>query len=816
MALLHWRKFLFFEEQYIDNSELSQLISLEQAKNAQSLVPVRLSCSSSGRGSILLGDVDGYVYIVNKFLKVNSFRANQKTTSHVKQVPKSSIIITCGSDQEGINPIVKLWDPDKPDRLNQPTCLRVIRSNTGFIKPSRVTCIECNDNLTLLVIGYEDGSIVVVNGDVTKQRKSQLGRPIRISESPITGIVVRSDAKHSQTTSKETAAFVTTAKEIYHINLGEKSFSKTLLDQIGCQPECCCLSPAGDGRALTENLLAVGRDNAIYFYQVDGRGPCLAFEGEKLIIHQLKSYLVIVSRQVPSKNDLVTSRTRKPPAISQDNQLNLNIYDLKNKYIAHSSTIPAIQQIVPEWGHLFLICSNGKLLVLREKDSQTKLEILLRKDQFSLVIDLAKDQQYDEDALSDIFKHYGDSLFKRGDYDGAVQQYIRTIGRCEPSYVIKKYLDCRRTSSLTVYLEALHKKGNASRDHTILLLICYSKLRDDEKLKQFVEENDIKMSVDMAIKVLRDAGYDEFANYLSGKYLKREQTLFKKVEDQKDEAVLEKYLYDWRNEKDDLLRSMLADEIRNFLASLNDKFSTDRALILCRSNRFDEGLVQLFSKAGYYHLVLQYYIDQGDSLKIIKTCEELGPKDPKLYMPALLHYAKTGDERLCQLLKAIEHRKIISPMVVIKVLLDSKLATLGSVKDYLIRFISKLHDRCLDNENAIDQYKDDTEVVRKKIEDFDNHQTVFKPSKCSACQGILDLPSVHFLCSHSYHENCFYNYSAENDECPICIGMNKKLLDEIGSHEISRSIPKDWREQISMQDDAFNNVAKLFGYGLFN
>lgn len=813
MALLHWRKFLFFDEQFIENSELSQLINQEPQKEGQPLASVKLSCSSSGHGNILLGDEDGYVYIVNKTLKVNSFKANQKTTSHVKQVPKSSVFITCGADQDGVNPLVKLWDPDKPDRLNQPSCLRLIRSNTGFIKPSRVTCIECNDNLTLLVIGYEDGSIVLLHGDITKQRKSQSGRPIKISDYPITGIVLRTDIKPSQQTSREAYAFVTTEREIFHLNLGNKTFSKVKLDQIGCEPKCCCLAPGADGRTFSCSLLAVGRDNAVYFYQVDGRGPCLAFEGEKLVLQQFKSYLVIVSRDLPEKRNLVSSRVRKPPNATCENHVNLNIYDLKNKYIAHSSTLPEVDTIVVEWGYLFILCSNGKLMVLREKDNQTKLEILFRKDQFSLVIEFAKDQHYDEDALCDIFKHYGDSLFKRGDYDGAIQQYIRTIGRSEPSYVIKKYLDSQRTGSLIVYLEALHKKGHANRDHTILLLICYSKLRDDEKLKQFVEENDIKMNVEMAVKVLRDAGYDEFANYLAGKYLKREKILMKRIEDNREEAILEKHLYDWKNEKDDLLRNMQTDEIKKFLESSNDKFSSDRALILCRSNRFDEGLVQLFAHTGHNHLVLQYYIDQGDSLKIIKTCEELGPDDSQLYMPALIHYSKTGDERLSQLLKSIEHRKIIPPMVVIKVLLDSKLANLGSVKEYLLRFIDKLHDRCLDNENAIDQYKDDTEVVRKKIEDFENHQTVFKPSKCAACQGILDLPSVHFLCSHSYHENCFNNYSAENDECPICISTNRELLTEIGSHETSRSIPEDWQK--TMSDDAFNNVARLFGYGLF-
>lgn len=948
MALLHWRKFVFFDEEYVVNTELNQLVSLDEPidikDSGKPFVTVKLSCSSSGRGSILLGDTNGYVYIINRYLKVNSFKANQKYTSHVKQVPKLSIFITCGSDQDGVNPVIKLWDPEKTDRLNQPTCIRLIRANSGFIKPSPVTCIECNDLLTLMAIGYEDGSIVIFHGDVTKQRRSKFGRPIKISDRPITGIVIRGELKKSQsssstggylnttTTQVETTAFIATDEGIYFANLSEKSFSKVQLDQLGCQPKCCCLLPGAEGKVTSENLFAVGRDNAVYFYQIEGRGPCLAFEGEKLNLYKLKNYLVIVSRDSVTKNDTNLLRTRRSQfdkdGESATRKVNLNIYDIKNKYIAHSSVVPDIQEIISEWGQLFIICSNGQVIILREKDTQTKLEILFKKNQFSLVIDIAKSHQYNEDALTDIFKHYGDHLYHKGDYEGAILQYIKTIGRSEPSYVIKKFLDSKRISNLTVYLEALHKKSQASQDHTKLLLNCYSKLRNDQQLKQFIEsyeEGNIKFDVEIAIEVLREAGFYEFAIYLAKKHQKHEffyriqmddlnnsetaleymdgmtdpgemalylkkygrvmlkeapektismikticqrsretssnqlqrantftldhlnimrqiypeeffhifvnfndlfvQLLEQLVDGETDFAtkavhnlLLELYLNAWRKEKDDLMRTLHSAKIKKLLSLPSEKFDLDQALILCRNNRYDEGLIDLYARAKLYHLVLQYHIDQDDSLKIIKTCEQFGSEDPNLYMPALIHYSKTGDERLSQLLKAIEHHKLISPMVVIKILLESKRTNLGSVKEYLLRFLSKLHDKHLDNETAIYRYKDDTEVVRQRIEEFENHQTVFKPSKCSACQSILDLPSVHFLCSHSYHQNCFHNYSAENDECPICIKDNKELLDEIGSHETSKATMNILEKQFSApSDDKFNSLAKLFGYGLFN
>jgi len=50
---------------------------------------------------------------------------------------------------------------------------------------------------------------------------------------------------------------------------------------------------------------------------------------------------------------------------------------------------------------------------------------------------LAKSQSYD-DGLIDIFTQYGDHLYTKNDYDGAIAQYILTIGKLEPSYVIRK------------------------------------------------------------------------------------------------------------------------------------------------------------------------------------------------------------------------------------------------------------------------------------------------------------------------------------------------------------------------------------------
>ena len=112
-----------------------------------------------------------------------------------------------------------------------------------------------------------------------------------------------------------------------------------------------------------------------------------------------------------------------------------------------------------------------------------------------------------------------------------MEQYLKTIGRLEPSYVIKRvssaepnrlkliqeshktildrsvisfisllkrkwqFLDAQRINQLTAYLQELHKQGLASEDHTTLLLNCYTKLKDTERLDQFLNVSATKNSV---------------------------------------------------------------------------------------------------------------------------------------------------------------------------------------------------------------------------------------------------------------------------------------------------------------------------------
>jgi hypothetical protein len=137
---------------------------------------------------------------------------------------------------------------------------------------------------------------------------------------------------------------------------------------------------------------------------------------------------------------------------------------------------------------------------------ESKLDIVFKKNLYTITINLVQSQQDDPASTAEALWKYGDHLYGKQEYDEAMSQYIHNIGHLEPSYVIPKFLDAKGIYNLKNYLEKLHDRGLASKDHTTLLLNCYTKLKDVKKLNHFINEDavgEIKFDVETAIRVCR-------------------------------------------------------------------------------------------------------------------------------------------------------------------------------------------------------------------------------------------------------------------------------------------------------------------------
>jgi len=110
-------------------------------------------------------------------------------------------------------------------------------------------------------------------------------------------------------------------------------------------------------------------------------------------------------------------------------------------------------------------------------------------------------------------------------------------------------------------------------------------------------------------------------------------------------------------------------------------------------------------------------------------------------------------------------------------------------------------------------YSDETEKMRNEINELRTNAKIISQLKCTVCQSQLDLPAVHFLCNHSFHQRCL----GDNErECPVCAPMNRKIL------EIKKSLAENagqhdqFFKQLENASDGFSIVSEYFGRGIFN
>ncbi|XP_058865560.1 vacuolar protein sorting-associated protein 11 homolog [Acipenser ruthenus] len=894
-AFLQWRRFVFFDKETVkDPGDAGKGFTL----------PAGISACDSGRGHIVLGDMEGQIWFLTRSMQPTPFQAYKLRVTHLFQLKQHSILVSVGQDEQGINPLVKVWNLDKRDSGN-PLCTRIFSAIPGN-KPTEVSCLSVHENLNFMAIGFTDGSVVLTKGDITRDRHSKT-LTLHEGTCPITGLAFRQSGKI-------TNLFIATLEKVLCYTLSLKEYPRVELDTHGCALRCTALTdPSQDSQFI------VAGDECVYLYQPDERGPCFGFEGQKLLVHWYRGYLLLLTRdcKTPNKSEF-GSREASP----SEKQL-LTVYDLDNKFIAYSAAFDDVIDVLAEWGSLYILTRDRRLCVLQEKDTQTKLEMLFKKNLFVMAINLAKNQHLDSDGLSEIFRQYGDHLYVKGDHDGAIQQYIRTIGKLEPSYVIRKFLDAQRIHNLTAYLQALHRQSLANADHTTLLLNCYTKLKDSSKLEEFImtSESEVHFDVEIAIKVLRQAGYYSHAVFLAEKHTHHEWYLKIQLEDLKNyqealryigrlpfeqaesnmkrygktlmhhvpeettrllkglctdyrpsretpadreslghtlgnkanseefiaifvnnprelraflehmmdveaqspqgvyDTLLELRLQDWAHEQDTQEKNSLQEAVLSLLKSENYSTVFDKALVLCQMHNFKEGVLYLYEQGQLYQQIMHYHMQNEEYGKVVEACQRYGEKEACLWEQALGYFARKEEdckEYITAVLQHIDRNNLMPPLLVVQTLAHNSTATLSVIKDYLINKLQQESEQISEDERKIREYRVETTQLRQEIEELRSSAKIFQKTKCSMCNSPLELPSVHFLCSHSFHQHCFESYAESEAECPTCAPDNRKVMDMLRAQDQKRDLHEHFHRQLKCSNDGFSVVADYFGRGVFN
>jgi vacuolar protein sorting-associated protein 11 len=77
--------------------------------------------------------------------------------------------------------------------------------------------------------------------------------------------------------------------------------------------------------------------------------------------------------------------------------------------------------------------------------------------------------------------------------------------------------------------------------------------------------------------------------------------------------------------------------------------------------------------------------------------------------------------------------------------------TLGMVKPFLLKVIGEDAKDIKRMNSLIKNYKDEIEANKANILEIQNNQITFQTNKCELCRQDLQLPTINFLCKHSYH-----------------------------------------------------------------
>ena len=137
----------------------------------------------------------------------------------------------------------------------------------------------------------------------------------------------------------------------------------------------------------------------------------------------------------------------------------------------------------------------------------------------------------------------------------------------------------------------------------------------------------------------------------------------------------------------------------------------------------------------------------------------LSSESSELWIQALTYYRDMEDKYQCEtyLMKALDYigkMNILSPLLVLEIL-----STKSNLKFMVLKKFLKLK---LEQQTAtIKQKKKKVTEIRNEIVE-NQTQTVqmkttainFEQKCCAECNQPLQLPTIHFMCGHVYHEFC--------------------------------------------------------------
>ncbi|CAL6106853.1 Conserved_hypothetical protein [Hexamita inflata] len=201
----------------------------------------------------------------------------------------------------------------------------------------------------------------------------------------------------------------------------------------------------------------------------------------------------ILNQVVPKDGNVLQLKSFKSGELLAHADTYIQIFNAKNRVLYQqndSSSNMLISFDVLRQSYVLLNCNPDQisLIELCPIDSDQLIDSLLQAKLFEEALQLALDARSRTKPykIASVRQAYAINLFEQQLFERACDQYVETIGVLEASVVVRAFLEYGRTQELTRYLEALHHQKIAAGSHTNLLMNCYTKNNDVNRLIQFI------------------------------------------------------------------------------------------------------------------------------------------------------------------------------------------------------------------------------------------------------------------------------------------------------------------------------------------
>lgn len=286
-------------------------------------------------------------------------------------------------------------------------------------------------------------------------------------------------------------------------------------------------------------------------------------------------------------------------------------------------------------------------------------------------------------------------------------------------------------------------------------------------------------------------------------------------------TLFEMYLHKSTETKSQSGREEWEHKAKKLIEGRGAPIENSNVLLLSHLSDYLDGTTLVKEQAGLLSDIFRSYTAAKDTRGAMKALRKYGAQEPSLYPAALAYLTsdtrvldEAGLDELSNVLEKIDKDGLMAPLQVVQMLSKNAVATMGMIKPYLHKTVEDERKEIASNRRRVAGFRSETEQRRAEIADLGAKPQVFQATRCPVCTQMLDLPAVHFLCKHSFHQRCLRSGDGVDAECPLCAQNNQTIRAIKRGQEENADRHELFKDELERSDDRFGTVAGWFGRGV--